>query len=344
MKWLTYVLILHIVGLCLAAVASLFGLLAHVREMAMTCFSTCISGIAASVTLIAFIFDVIFFLLIRTRIRAIGGTANLGNGFWLTLAAWVMLFFAGFFFGFGRCCMSNRPRAPKSWKGGKDNNNTGGISHSEAMRLEAVKAEAERKARQAEVGLPAFPTNSESVPLKKPDAQYYVEDDSDDDPAYAGGPGPRRKASVETAYTTNYAGRGRGQPVQYAGGYVQGPPGTRTIDAYNNNGPSYPPAGPGYPPTGPGFAPTGPGYPPTGPNYPPTGPNYPPSGPGYPPAGPQRQPSANSGYSSYPNYQSSSPPPMPLAPTQQFLSPNLQPGEVYPGHGNSQSSCECNQD
>ena len=58
-KWITYALVLHIVALALAAGSALFGLLAHVREMSMTCCSTCVSGFAAAIALLAFIFDLV---------------------------------------------------------------------------------------------------------------------------------------------------------------------------------------------------------------------------------------------------------------------------------------------
>src|ERR1700761_7713300 len=94
-KWVTYVLVLHIVALILAAGAAVFGLLAHVREMAMTCCSSCISGFAATVALVAFIFDLVLFFTARARINAVnGGSATLGSAIWLTLVAWVLLFFS----------------------------------------------------------------------------------------------------------------------------------------------------------------------------------------------------------------------------------------------------------
>lgn len=292
---------LHIVGLGLAAIASLFGLLAHIREMAMTCFSTCISGTAAAVVLVAFIFDIVFFLVIRARVQAVGGSASLGNALWLTLSAWLMLFFAGFFFGIGKCCFASRPRGPKNYKKGGYFTGpapTGDISQSEAMRLEAIKAENERKARQAESGLPAFPTGPEERPLNKPNAQYYVEEDSEDEatkPAYvpAGHP-PQRRGSAgttTTAITTNYTGRGRQetqtQQPQYSGGYLQATPGTRTVDQYQN-------------------------------------PN------------PYRQPSTNSGYNFNQTPSSSSPPPMPQANT--YLTPGAANDGYF--HAPHQTSCE----
>jgi hypothetical protein len=306
-KWLTYVFVLHIVGLGLAGGAAIFGLLAHVREMAMTCFSSCLSGVAAAVVLLAFIFDLIFFFIIRSRIRAVGGTANLGTGLWLTLAAWVLLFFSGFFFGIGRCCFATRPRAPKGYQDNYNNGNvgpgsTGGISHSEAMRLEAIKAEQDRKARQAEVGLPPFPTSAEARPLNtKPEAQYYVEEDSEDEgkPYVPVGAGPQRRGSAgttTTAYTTNYAGRGRQQvsQTQYPGGYMPGAPGTRTVDQYGNPAPAGPTA--------------------------------------------YQQPSVNSGYNYNPSASSSSPPPMPQV--QQYLVPGVGVGDALSAHGGRQSSCK----
>jgi len=317
-KWITYVLVLHIVGLGFAAISAVFGLLAHVREMAMTCFSSCIAGVGAFVVLLAFIFDLVFFFLLKARVGAVGGTAIIGNGLWLTLAVWVLLFFSGIFFSIGRCCFSSRPRVPKGSKGGwgggqgtsVGSGGTGGISHNEAMRLEAIKAEADRKARQAEVGLPAFPTNAEAVPLKpKPDAQYYVEEDSEDEtkpytPA-AGIVGPQRRNSNSTTYTTNYAGRGRQQSShqqpQYPGGYVQGAPGTRSIDAYHNAAPAFP------------------------------------SAPSV--QGPYGQESAHTGYGY--GVQSTSPPPMPIAQNSAaYLTPGAAVGEVYPGHGSHQTSCK----
>ena len=74
----------------------------------MTCCSTCISGFAASIALLAFIFDLILFFIAKARINAIG-SAQIGSAIWLTLAAWILLFFSGCFYSIGRCCIGNRP-------------------------------------------------------------------------------------------------------------------------------------------------------------------------------------------------------------------------------------------
>lgn len=244
-KWITYALFLHVIALCGAAISALFGLLAHVREMSMTCCSTCISGFAAVITLVAFIFDIVLFFVVKARVKSIGGTASFGNAVWLTLAAWIMLFFSGCFYAFGRCCVRRRPRGPDgrlddSWMG-KFTGNNGADSHADQMRLDAVKAEADRKARQKnEVGLPAFPEHADMVrPLKD------MEDESDEEARPyrdqhaigAGVAGPRRQGSGQT----------------YRGGYAQATPGTRAVDEYYS--PSSPTrsnaggANTGYPPS-----------------------------------------------------------------------------------------------
>ncbi|KAF8560158.1 pali-domain-containing protein [Imleria badia] len=234
-KWLTYVLVLHIVAFGLAAIAALFGLLAHVREMAMTCFSSCISGFAAVVALAAFIFDIAIFFVAKSRMNSVqGGSASIGNGVWLTLVSWILLFFSGCFYSLGRCCISRRSR--DAW-GGKAGTPIGenGYNANEQMRLDAVKAEADRKARQAqpEVGLPAFHEYDPSQPLKaRVDGdEVYPEEDV----PY------RDNQSVSTSGNAGMGSYGRAAGRGYAGGgYMQAPPGTRTVDEYNNASP-YPP-------------------------------------------------------------------------------------------------------
>ncbi|KIY50653.1 pali-domain-containing protein, partial [Fistulina hepatica ATCC 64428] len=220
-KWLTYALVLHIVAFAFAAGSAFFGLLAHVREMAMTCCSTCISGFAAAIALVAFIFDIVLFYVTKARVDSIG-TATIGSAIWLTLAAWVLLFFSGCFYTIGRCCMRGRPsRGGNKWDTRKADPN----SDEERLRLDAVKAEADRKARQnqKEVGLPAF---HERVPLT---ARV------DGDAVYSDDPLSSQAQNAQGGYT---------------GGYVQAPLGTRAVDDYynptdvqrgNSTGVTYPP-------------------------------------------------------------------------------------------------------
>lgn len=224
-KWVTYALVLHIVAFGLAAISAVFGLLAHVREMSMSCFSSCIAGFAATVALIAFIFDIAFFFIAKSRLNAVkGGSASFGNAAWLTLAAWILLFLSGCFYGLGRCCIKRRPRSnSKSQPSNGDGNNYGG--YADQMRLDAVKAEADRKARQrqGEVGLPAFQEYDPSQPLhaKVDNDEVYVDDED-------GVPYRDNATGVRPYRQHNQA------PSGYAGGYVQGTPGNRAIDEFNS--------------------------------------------------------------------------------------------------------------
>jgi SUR7/PalI family len=260
-KWLTYALALHIVALILSAGSAVFGLLAHVREMAMTCCSIFISGFAAVVALLAFIFDISLFLVARSRINKVpGGSATIGSAIWLTFAAWVLLFFSGCFYTLGRCCISNR-RSPKNDYSRGDGpvhvpGPTGG-GYADRMRLDAIKAEADRKARQqqAEVGLPNFP---ESTPLKARidgDEVYLLGDEESQGSQHTmnslgGAPGYGRRPSQNdlgggSGYGRRPSQNDLGGGGGYAGGYAQGPPGGRAIDQYysSNNDPTstYPP-------------------------------------------------------------------------------------------------------
>lgn len=220
-KWLTYALVLHLVALALSAGSAVFGLLAHVREMSMTCCSTCVSGFAAGVALLAFIFDLALFFIAKSRINSVG-SATMGNAIWLTLAAWVLLFFSGCFYTLGRCCISSRsPR--KKWdkdreasSGGDGGNNNGSRDMwAEQMRMDAVKAEADRKTKQKEVGLPAFHESQPLTARVDGDSVYTDTPYSDNGPT---SPTQGRRPSTSGGYA--------------GGGYVQQPAGSRAVDDY----------------------------------------------------------------------------------------------------------------
>ena len=98
-------LVLHIVAFALTAIFAIFGLIAHVCEMSMTCCSSFISGFGATVALVAF-FDIALFFVTKSRMNSIPeGSASVGNAVWLTLAAALLLFFSRCFYGIGRCCI-----------------------------------------------------------------------------------------------------------------------------------------------------------------------------------------------------------------------------------------------
>ncbi|KAG8976184.1 hypothetical protein FRC05_004433 [Tulasnella sp. 425] len=264
-KWLTYALFLHVIALALAGVSAIFGLLAHIREFSMTCFSSCISGAAAAICLIAFIFDLVLFFVAKARIQSIdGATAVIGNAIWLTLAAWILLFISGCAFGLGRCCIARRPRAPAASKASAyaPNGNATlppdpNAAYAEQMRMDAIKAEMDRKALQKsgtthEVGLPAFDSYEEyeTRPLTGDDTPAHspYRDQPSPAPNRYGAAGaatgyvpasslqtpPRRQASAASTATHNNGGRSP-PPAGYGNSYGHG--GRRTTD----HGSTYPP-------------------------------------------------------------------------------------------------------
>lgn len=119
-------------------------------------------------------------------------------------------------------------------------NNDPSSQYAEQLRLDAVKAEADRKARQKEVGLPAFPDRDDAMrPLRaqsEEDVSTPYRDAAAVGVAGVGAgvrPGARRQGSSSTGTTT-----GPGQ--NYRGGYAQAPPGTRAVDEYYTPSPASP--------------------------------------------------------------------------------------------------------
>lgn len=163
--------------------------------------------------LIAFIFDIAFFFLTKSRINSIkGASAQTGNAIWLTLAAFLLLFFAGCFYSIGRCCIVSRPRGPRN----RDVSSDIDAQRAEALRLDAVKAESDRKARQKqkEMGLPAFPEYDSRKPLTLEDDEYYQD----------GQPSPRNNSNFSSGYFN--------QSTNPMPNYVPAANGTAARDAY----------------------------------------------------------------------------------------------------------------
>ncbi|KAG8914144.1 hypothetical protein FRC01_004200 [Tulasnella sp. 417] len=215
----------------------------------MSCFSSCISGAAAAICLIAFIVDLVLFFVAKARIQAIdGATAIVGNAVWLTLAAWILLFISGCAFGVGRCCISRRPREPKASKASAYAPNSNGnatlppdpnAAYAEQMRMDAIKAEMDRKTRQKagtthEVGLPAF-EEYETRPLTSDDERAHSPYRDQPSPANnrygAAGAAtgyvpssslqapPRRQASAASTATRNNGGRSPPPAAGYGNNY-----------------------------------------------------------------------------------------------------------------------------
>ena len=133
--------------------------------------STWVASLASTLALLAFVFDMIAFTIAKSRLNSANTgsdaklQASLGNGIWLTLVGFILLFLSSCFFGFGTRMSNRRPRQ----------------SDRDAMRprIDAnYAAEARRDAQQLEMaerarragggggnnGLPAFP-EEERIPL-----------------------------------------------------------------------------------------------------------------------------------------------------------------------------------
>jgi len=72
MQGLTYVLILHPIAAGLAGLAAILGVIGHIREMAPLCIvsATWIAGLGSTISLLAFIFDIVVFTIAKNRINS----------------------------------------------------------------------------------------------------------------------------------------------------------------------------------------------------------------------------------------------------------------------------------
>ena len=212
-KYLTYVLILHIVALALALASTIFGLLSFISSLSVLCFPTCFAACASTCSLIALVFDLAMFYIAKTRIdRVDGASASIGIAVWLTLAAWLLCGFAGCAYGIGRCCVGSRDRKnrhdPDPSRGGYVRTPSG--NGPDAMRMEAIRDEQLRKKEQ---GLPSF-AEFERTPLH---------DDKYDDPAQHMPGALRRDGSLVQGVGMGYGRRTDArtpvQAVDYNAGY-----------------------------------------------------------------------------------------------------------------------------
>lgn len=78
---ITYLLILHPIAAGFSTISVILGLIAHTHGFAGTAFTTCFASFAATFALLAFIFDIVVFVIAKSRIQssAVGGSAQLGN-------------------------------------------------------------------------------------------------------------------------------------------------------------------------------------------------------------------------------------------------------------------------
>lgn len=84
---LTYTLILHPIAAALSAFAVLFGVCGSEYHRSGTVLMALCSSLAALVTLVAFVLDIVLFTIARHEFRKLGWSSEYGNAIWLTLGA-----------------------------------------------------------------------------------------------------------------------------------------------------------------------------------------------------------------------------------------------------------------
>ncbi|WWD18982.1 hypothetical protein CI109_103439 [Kwoniella shandongensis] len=173
-KYLTYVLILHVVALAFAALATIIGIFAHSPTFPLLCLSIWMAGIASTFSFFALVFDLAMFYIARSRINSVSGaSAEIGKSVWITLAAWALLAVSGCFFGIGNCCggCRNEREGGDPKRSRYDRARSEGEEEDYKMRMMAIDNERARKQKQAEQGLPSF---QELVPLKDDGEDKYL--------------------------------------------------------------------------------------------------------------------------------------------------------------------------
>jgi SUR7/PalI family len=88
---LTYTLILHPIAAGLSGLAVLFGLCGAEYHRSGTVLMALSSSLAALVTLVAFVLDLVLFSIARHEFRKFGWPSHYGNAIWMTLGALVAL-------------------------------------------------------------------------------------------------------------------------------------------------------------------------------------------------------------------------------------------------------------
>jgi len=206
---MTYTLILHVVALAIGGVGVLVGLLDLIPGFNMICFPTCIAGICGTVSLIALIFDLAMFFLLKASVnRVSGASGTVGMCVWMTLAAWLLACFAGCAYGLGRCCCDcggGGGRRERKRDIERDRDLDDYRRRDEDLRLTAIQNE---HRRQTEQGLPAFP-EMERMPLtNRTEDKYLYDDEADHIPSVGAGYGRRDNAAPlhnSQQYDYNYS-------------------------------------------------------------------------------------------------------------------------------------------
>ncbi|KAF8499825.1 pali-domain-containing protein [Russula emetica] len=84
---LTFALILHPIAAGLSGLAVIFGICGSEYHRSGTVLMALSSSLAALITLVAFILDLVLFSIARHEFRKLGWSSQYGNAMWLTLSA-----------------------------------------------------------------------------------------------------------------------------------------------------------------------------------------------------------------------------------------------------------------
>ncbi|GAA5962295.1 hypothetical protein JCM21900_006386 [Sporobolomyces salmonicolor] len=175
LKWITYLMVLHPIAAAFGVVSVIFGLLAHIRGFAGTALTTCFASFAATFASLAFIFDIVVFVIAKQRIQSsdVGGNAQLGPAIWMTLVALILFTFSGCFFGCGACVIRKR-RADRV--ASEKNRPLPDEEYGSKMRAEAFAAHERDQAEMSKgASLPTF-FEREQIPLNSLAAVDYEDD------------------------------------------------------------------------------------------------------------------------------------------------------------------------
>ncbi|KAJ7889106.1 hypothetical protein B0H14DRAFT_2336876 [Mycena olivaceomarginata] len=108
---LTKVLIVHIIAFGIALISFAFAVLTFIGAPIADCCSSGFCGFAGAAGFAAFVFDIVFFEIIKVRVNeGDAGAAIMGNAMFLTLIAWLLLFITPILFLIGRCCSCCMPK------------------------------------------------------------------------------------------------------------------------------------------------------------------------------------------------------------------------------------------
>ncbi|GAA6004750.1 hypothetical protein JCM11491_002216 [Sporobolomyces phaffii] len=218
LKWVTYLMILHPIAAAFGVVSVIFGLLAHMRGFAGTALTTCFASFAATFSLLAFVFDIVVFVIAKQRIESssVGGNASLGPAVWMTLAAMVLFGLSGCFFGCGACVI-RKQRAGR--EASEKNRPLPDEEYGSRLRGDALAAHERDKAYAAQQGrrdgvLPAFTEHErdkEDYPLNTMQAVAF-DDDGYQPRSYPPPPAQNAPPSMISGVGEGYGRRNNGPP------------------------------------------------------------------------------------------------------------------------------------